>query len=526
MEIKHWLKLPFFWLMVAVTFKQLLWTGSLIPWQFPDEQAHFAQVQNIAESVRGFPGMSTSREIYEAEKYLGTLRDERGNNEFTHRPWYNIVYSESELGLYEDQIRQFPQNFRTNLVNTEATGYPHLYYQYVAVFYRLFYQSDFFTRLFAARLGNIPIFLGLVLIAYGVGKILFPKRYFMALTLAILVGFHPMLSFVAAGINSDNLFNLLFTAGIYISLVCLRKGWSWKLVVLMSIVLVLSIYTKPQGRLLPFVYVFPVVYSLLRGQTIKKSLVGGITLLIFGLGTTMIAVYGRRQFIPDISPAVSVWQVFNSNFIEFMRWTLIHTYREVVPWYWGVFRWLSLTYPRVVHRLINWFTLISVFGVAILLIKAFRGKKLPVKRVDIFFMIYVSGIYFLALTVFDYLFKLGHGYQLGIQGRYFFPTIVPHMGLLLIGWSSLIPGKILKQHFIKFLATGMIILHFYAQYFVTASYFDTQNLRRFFTQASQYKPAIFKSPWLEVYVLITTLTIVIFLWYYWQNAPNHKKEKH
>ncbi len=95
MKELNWLKRPLFWLLIATFFKGVIWSGVVPLWHFPDEQAHFAQLQNIAEGVKLNKEGSTSEEIYISEKILGTERDERGNNRFTFHSEYNLAYSKS-----------------------------------------------------------------------------------------------------------------------------------------------------------------------------------------------------------------------------------------------------------------------------------------------------------------------------------------------------------------------------------------------------------------------------------------------
>ena len=78
----------------------------LIPiWQYPDEQAHFAQVQNVAELGKvPMVGNDTSYEIALSEKILGTERNGFGNNKYTYHPEYNIAYSNNSMGLFEKEL--------------------------------------------------------------------------------------------------------------------------------------------------------------------------------------------------------------------------------------------------------------------------------------------------------------------------------------------------------------------------------------------------------------------------------------
>src|SRR3989338_3999490 len=102
-----------FWLLLATFCKGMLWSGVVPLWHFPDEQAHFAQLQNIAEGrFTRFSESFTSREISESEWLLGTFRYEKGNNLFTFHPEYNIPYANGFWGLAEERINSFSMSFR------------------------------------------------------------------------------------------------------------------------------------------------------------------------------------------------------------------------------------------------------------------------------------------------------------------------------------------------------------------------------------------------------------------------------
>ena len=127
-------------LLIAAFFNALSWIILIPIWQYPDEQAHFAQVQDLAQ-IGYIPeeGFDTSQEIAISEKVFGTERDGFGNNRYTYHPEFNTEYSNSNNGLFENYIESFDELSRTNLVKREATHNPPLYY---------FLGSLFFTGAF------------------------------------------------------------------------------------------------------------------------------------------------------------------------------------------------------------------------------------------------------------------------------------------------------------------------------------------------------------------------------------------
>ena len=503
-------------LTVSILLKQLLWVGFIPMWQFPDEQAHFAEVQNYAEGNPINPARipTTSKEIDESEKYLETKRDGFGNNKYTYHQEFNIPYSATKEGIYESTIKNFPTSYRHELVTDEATVYPFLYYKLAAGFYTSVIRSDIITRVFFVRLLNLTFFILLTFLSYLIGKMLFPKNFLYQITLVIFVCFHPMLSFLGGGVNSDNLFILIFTLSIYQSLKVLNRGWSIVDIIAMFLVTWVATSTKELGRLVPLVFLYPGVYWIVGHKQHWKKILAlsliGIVLFSIIFRQPITQFVRGEQFISEVPGWPILFSSAKESYLNHFVSTAKHTYREILPWYWGVYRWLSMTYPRPVHRIINWILVIAILGLFYALYNS-HLKKRGVLTKNLWFLIYVSGMYFMAITTFDYLFKISHGFSLGVQGRYFFPTIVPHMALILIGLFSLVSKISLNQRLIKLLGLAMIALHTYAFYFVTSSYFSKTSVSLFIVQASQYKPWLFKSPFLEIYSLLFISVLLLFI---------------
>ena len=220
-------------------------------WQTPDEQAHFAQAQDFA-ALGGRPktGFSTSADIVLSEKYLGVFRDERGNNNFTYHPEYNIEYTNSVYGLYEKEIAAMPIESRSIFSVNEATGYPPLYYLYISALNRQFWSLDLISRVFLSRIATVLLSVGLGFVVFNIGKTLF-KEIFYAYVLAALVVFHPMRMFVGSGVTSDALYNLVYPLVVLAGLLFYRRPDSKRLIWL-SAAVIAAFLTKQQSVLLLF----------------------------------------------------------------------------------------------------------------------------------------------------------------------------------------------------------------------------------------------------------------------------------
>lgn len=493
----------------------LLWSFIVPLWHTPDEQAHFAQVAFIAETGRNPGGgtLDTTEEIYFSEQLLGTARDRVGNNKFTFHPEYKIEYTDSLIGKYEASIAALAQSdAKKKFVYQEATRYPKLYYMPATWIYKFFYNEDIFTRVFAIRFWSLLLFILNIYVVYKLGELLFPKNKFIAYILAILVGFQPMMVFSNIGVTSDSLANLLFSSFLYLCLRLILSNINIKDLTLLIITSLAVLNTKIQ-----FIIILPALLLLISFLVVrdfkKQKQVYLFGLFILGSFLAILYLY-ITQFGPLIFTLESIAMFNLGSFVKFTwEYTLPHTYKEVLPWYWGVYDWLGVTYPRIVYRIINGITLVSIIGFTIWFISVLRRRLWRDKNIQgIFFLLCVSLFYFVAISVYDWLSWYKSGFQLGVQGRYFFPLISFQMLMFILGWTTLLPNNWnIKQYALKILAGIMMIFNLYALYFVSSSYYDVSSMQRFITQASQYKPWIVKGLCFELLLLMTLSALMIFL---------------
>jgi hypothetical protein len=563
------------WLLIVTFLKELVFVGLTPLWHFPDEQAHWATVQLFGE-VGSFKkkvkkGGNLAEEIWISEKLLGTDRDEQGNNKFTYHPEYRIEYTDTQVGKYEEEIVSLPKESRTKWVKSEAAKYPPLYYWLGARVYRLVYEGNLLVRVFVVRAVQSLLMVGTVYLAWKIGKVVFVKETLSArfldsaesgsaplgmtkqkirngetkaLALAWLVSFHPMLSFVGAGVNSDNLFNLLFTAWLYWSVLVISKGITGKRLAGLLIILAVGFYTKPQMvvalGLTPIAIAVAIVKNSIRSTSSEQELrikcwrikdwvilVGGLALLV-GAGVWAITK-GPAEWVLTFVRERSYSPVNPVGLVGHIKWSLAHTIREVIPWYWGVFNWLGVVLPRWVNRVQARLLIISAVGIGWWAVRHVLGRHsreggnpdwIPhqvrddkSKRENIptlLWLWFVAGAYFAAVTVWDWLFIRSHGFSFGIQGRYFFPTVVAHMSLILVGLTVLVPKKWEKKLLLA-LGAWWLVMNVVAIVTVAGAYYDLSSVNTFLIQMSQYKPWFFKAPgWLGVVGLwVFSLVILV-----------------
>lgn len=499
---------------ITIALFALCWIILIPIWQYPDEQAHFAQVQNIAESSRSpVSGKNTSVEIVQSEKILKTERDENGNNSYTYHPEFNIEYTNSYFGKNEIYLANLDKSQRTILVKQEATANPPLYYITSSLVYKIFYEGSLIDRVYAVRVLSLLYYLFTIFICYKIGLITF-KSNILAINFASLIAFMPMFIYAATGVLPDSLTNLLFTLVIYFSIRTLIKLDKVTIIFLTATIL-LGTLTRQQ-----FLISLPIFFIALFYQFIKLKKLKHLSVVIFlvALLLILIEVYGttipiigsfRISDISNLKPELLI----SYQFLNHIVWTLKHTYSEVLPWYWGVYRWLSFTLPHVVYEVINRLLLISLIGLFIYLVKFAKSKKINREILILSFMILSIIIYFSTLLIWDYFFRLKNNFSFGFQGRYYFPLISAEFLIIFFGFREIAYTFFKKNvKYLLFLLTVlMIIFADLSLFFVASSYYDTTSLKAFITQASQYKPLTIKGEAIFLILILAAAFQALFL---------------
>lgn len=496
-------------LLLVHVLKELVWLAIIPIWHFPDEEQHFGQVAFWVEKNRFPQGREKdiNAEIDQTSLILGTKRDDRGINKFTYHPEYRIPYSESQTGIFENDIKKLnTKDYRQTMIKQEASRYGPFYYILAGIPYQLFYQSDLLVRVFASRIVSVILSTLTVLLAYLIARQVI-KKEFISLVIAGLVSFQAMFSFVSAGINSDNLFNLIFSLIIYFSLkTFFNKKMNVKYLLLLLMTAISGYYCKKQ-----IVISIPIIIiGYLLGIFLKEKKLRKYYLLALAVIVILLFLFTKGKInIPEYHPLSQ--SKLQESFLEYIYWHLRHTVAETIPWYWGVFNWLGVALPRWVYRIQARLLIVSALGLVVYLVKQIKFKKLLTKEnLKFYFLLLAAAVYYLSIISWDYFFRTTLGFSFGIQGRYFFPTIIVHMTILVIGLNALLPDK-LKYLFNKILVIWWIIYSVVGMITAFGAYYNLTSVNIFLTQASQYKPICLKSANL-VFIMGTYLAaLLLFL---------------
>ncbi len=501
-------------LLFAAFLNGLTWILIIPVWQYPDEQAHFAQVQDLAE-LGGVPVGSpdTSKEIVMSELYLDTKRDHLGNNKFIYHPEYKLEYTNSIYGVGEKEISDLPKSARTTMFASEATNNPPLYYLLASRIYKIVGNTNLFTRVSAVRFFSLILYTINVYVLIKISKEVFKKEDIKKIfTFVLITSFMPMFVFSNTGVLADPLTNLLFTAFIWLCLRVLNRGMQIKYIILIIMTIILGSYTRQHFFLALGIFYSLIILASLKNKSITIKLISLITVLLFS--PIAITLYGNR--IPVISnfriPEGSLEGLFNfnSNFFYYAKDSIIDHYHKIIPWYFGVYKWLSLTLPFTAYRIIKLLILLSILGLVIGLVKLVKQKQLFRINYIYVFSFLVVLFYYLSFLLGEYYFTSQRSFSFGIQGRYYFPIISLTGILLIVGFDKIF--KLLKLESLH-LVIGIlvIIFNFYSLFYVTKSYYNMQNAQTFMLNISQYKPEFLKNKNLSIFFLSIFLAQIIFL---------------
>ncbi len=499
-RLRSFLKLETLLLLTAF-FSSVVWAALMPIWHFPDEQAHFAQVQNTSELGRDPRGSADlSQEIAESERVLGTLRDERGNNQFTGNPSFRISYVSGIDGSREQQLKSLPVEARKVFVGRESPHYPPLFYWYSSAWYRLVYGADLFTRVLLVRIGSAVLFTGIIYLAYKTGKELFPKHSSHALGLATVTASHPMLVFVSSGINNDTLVTVIGSA---ITLACLRlirHGYSIQRMFAIALLFGLGMLTKQTIFLLTPLMIAACLIAYFRHRGSVKKIFAALLVSSASLGLVfaLMKLFNQGFWLPYWPLSLS--DMFaNPDLLTSLQVLVSRLYRETLPWYWGVFKWLGVVFPLPLIRAFKLLTVISVVGWVVYAAKVMR-KQVDGDNPLLWLALALGNAgYGIGLVAWELsaILKLGFGH--GIQGRYFFPLIVSQMALLYFGWLQLVP-KSWHAQFNAMLRLGLVGLGVYSLWYITSQYYSFESFSVFVQQVSQYKASIAKWPMLGIWI--------------------------
>jgi 4-amino-4-deoxy-L-arabinose transferase-like glycosyltransferase len=197
-----------------------VWSLIVPPFQVPDENAHYAYTQQVAER------WTLPRQVLPE----GRLSPAEDATLSVLGSWEMMGYTYNPAPFSTIQQRQIESVESEHLAKTgdgdalSATNNPPLYYMLAAVPYKLASNGTVLDRLTLMRLLSVLMGAGTVLIAYLFLMELLPGQPWAWRVGALVVAFQPLFSFISGGVNNDNLLYLAAAGMLWAIARIFRRG--------------------------------------------------------------------------------------------------------------------------------------------------------------------------------------------------------------------------------------------------------------------------------------------------------------
>jgi 4-amino-4-deoxy-L-arabinose transferase-like glycosyltransferase len=418
----------------------LAWNIALPAFQGPDESAHFAVIQHLAETG-SLPSASGtgSPDSTEASAALNDLNLQSLIGNLTARPGW----SEADLALWRQAERTMPRGAATNGGGQNPIAKnPPLYYAAMAIPYRLFLWLPLLKRLFVLRLINGLCYLATIALTWLIAGEVFGRVRWKQMLAAGVVALEPQLTFMSAAVNADNLLIALTTALLYSALLLVRRGPSMRRVLVASALAAAASLTHGRGLVtLPVLLVALVVAwiryrpsprdALARGAAAAATLFGAfLAYLLFGRSAGTGSLYGGQVHSLN-SGHFNVKQFLSSIYqFYFPKLSSLHPrigpqygYRQVfIDTFYGTFGSLEVTFKARVYDSLQVLSALGLIGLYTACVLRWRRLRQEWPTVVVLLALLVTTMFFLHYVSYRALLGNG-GTDPLITGRYLLPMV-------------------------------------------------------------------------------------------------------
>lgn len=428
-------------LLAMATIQVVAWILVLPAFQGPDEEAHFAYVQYLAETGKtpdryAGSGWNQSTEEAEAIKWAdllvlrGVLAARPGWTDAAEQRWREVEAS-------------LPDEASSNGDGPNPAGQnPPLYYALETIPYHLSPGGSFFNRFYMTRFASGLLYVAAVAFMWLIASELF--RAVWARTLATgIFALHPKLAMLGAVVNPDILLVLTWTAFIYVGLRILRHGLTLRRLVGAGAAVAASVLTHGRGlAILPALLVLLGIAYLRWRPPVRKTLlvvavvlgIAAVGLGIAGVFTSGVsgedAAYGgllgwmddrsfnTRQFLSYL------WQFYLPK-LEFMQPSIGvpgYGFREVyIQSFYSDLASLEIQYPRFAIDLLQAATMVLLLGLYTVAVTRLEAVK---RNWPILTFLFLTGLSMVAaLHVSSYTTMLINPGDPVLTGRYLLPLL-------------------------------------------------------------------------------------------------------
>ena len=388
---RSWPPAPLAALLVATLLLGVAWALWVPGGQSPDEPAHLAYVQVLAERL-GVPEADVD-EADERERAFST--EQRLARDRSRQQWQ---YAEPRVKTEWDpraERRWLAESRRLSARDrsdgggpNSAAGNPPLYYAYAALAYRAA-GGHFFDRLFAMRIWSALLLVAAVGATWLLAGELAGRDRLFQLVASGVVGLQPMASFISASVNPDAGLIPIWALAFWLGARILKRGATRAAVVGLLVATAAALAVKPSSlALLPAVVFVGVVAArrALRGRSLGARRLVPVGLAI-AAALAAVAVLTSSRLKPILASDLGavpgflsyMWQAYMPNLPGQTPIPGLAAFAGFDIWIrtgWAAFGWLEVQFPEPVYWLL---AVISVAVVAAGVLALWR-RRLVVGR--------------------------------------------------------------------------------------------------------------------------------------------------
>jgi 4-amino-4-deoxy-L-arabinose transferase-like glycosyltransferase len=469
-------------LLGAAALLGIVWALLVPPGQAPDENAHVAYVQSLAE--RGeLPEPEGSFQSTEQSAGADAAGADQTAQILQNKPeWSRAAYDR-----WLERSRELPDEARADGGGPNPAGpNPPLYYVWELVPYELASGGDIFARITAMRLASIPFLLVTVVATWLLAGIVFRRNRALQLAAASVPALLPMMTFVSASVSPDPLVYALWSLALWLGArVIVERAGLVELAALFAVAGLAVVAKSTSYALLPGV-VFVLAVAVWRMRAAPRRVVVALACVAIAFAATagtwyVIARASDRSAAAQLTEAERppdfdekefvgyVWQYYLPR-LPFMEpypnldWPP-QAYQTWFKHAWGAFGWLETRYPRHFYWLLGLVTIAVAAGALVALIR--RRNRLNIPLLVFFALVVVVLVGGLHWN--EYRLAESRGILLN-QGRYLFPAIAL-AGLAVGAALSALPGRVRAPALgvwlgglgaLQMYAIGVVAVRFYA----------------------------------------------------------------
>lgn len=370
-------------------------------WQVPDEPAHYNYVRALAEG-RGIPVIEFGD--YD-QMYINRLTTEHFPPELSIEPLE-----------YEDHQ-------------------PPLYYLLATPIYLLFDGAVLPLRLLSVLFGA-----GLLLVAFGAVRAVFPERPELALMVVAFVAFIPQHVAMMAGIENDGLAELVVGGTLWALVAYVGKAGKRKRPWLVGLLLTTALLTKVTVYFIVGVAALAVAIRWRQERQSWRWAMGQLAWM-FVPAILLSApwfirnglIYGWRDPLGMMRHnAIVEGQMRTSEYLALHGWPAYweRAWSFTFNSFWGQFGWMAVVLPARIYQVLLLLSVLWGFGFLWWLFDRGRSRLTPVQRAGL--VLFLASVFF---TLIEFL-----GYNLTFvqhQGRYLYPALIPIGTAVALGLDKL-----------------------------------------------------------------------------------------